>query len=406
MTAVVFVAPYLAETTLRFADAVATQPAVRLGLISQEPAERVSTGLRERLAAHWRVDNALDPRQLVGAVRQLEGVLGTVERLLGILEQLQETLGLVREELEIEGMGSETARRFRDKALMKSVLREAGLPCAGHCLAHSLSEAQDFASQGGFPLVLKPPAGAGATNTFRVDSATALADALRFSPPHASAPVLCEEFMTGDEHSFDSVFVDGRPAWHSVSRYLPAPLTVLENPWIQWCVLLPRDIGGEEYQEIREVGLRAVETLGMKTGLSHMEWFRRPDGSVAISEVGARPPGARITDLLSWAHDTNFYQLWARLMVTGEFEPPPRSYACGAVYLRGMGRGRVTAIEGLEEAQQEMGHLVVDAQLPQQGTLASDSYEGEGTVIVRHPETAVVEMALAELIARVKVVLA
>lgn len=406
MTVVVFVAPYLAETTVRFAGAVAALPGVRMGLVSQEPVERVPAGLRQRLAAHWRVDDALDSGQLVWAVRQIEQSLGKAERLLGILEQLQEALGAAREELGIDGMGRKAARRFRDKALMKSVLREAGLPCARHCLAHSVADAHEFAAAVGYPLVLKPPAGAGAKSTFRVDSASDLDAALALFSPNTDAAVLCEEFMTGDELSFDSVFVDGRPRWHSVSRYLPAPLTVIENPWIQWCVLLPRDIGGDEFREIVQVGLRAVEVLGLETGLSHMEWFRRPDGSVAISEVGARPPGARITDLLSWAHDTDFYRLWSRLMVTGSFEPPERLYACGAVYLRGMGRGRVSTIEGLAEAQREMGHLVVDARLPHSGDPVSDSYEGEGTVILRHPETDVVEEGLAQLISRVRIVLA
>jgi len=69
-------------------------------------------------------------------------------------------------------------------------------------------------------------------------------------------------------------------------------------------VLLPRENKGPQYDEIRRVGARALEVLGMQTGLTHMEWFRRRDGSVAISEVAARPPGAQITNLLSHAHET------------------------------------------------------------------------------------------------------
>ena len=117
--------------------------------------------------------------------------------------------------------------------------------------------------------------------------------------------MLLEEFLAGEEHSFDSVVVDGRLVWHSISRYLPTPLDVLENPWIQWCVLLPRDI--DEISDIAAVATRAVTALGLRTGLSHMEWFRRADGSVAVSEVGARPPGAQFMTLLSWAHDTDLY---------------------------------------------------------------------------------------------------
>jgi hypothetical protein len=141
----------------------------------------------------------------------------------------------------------------------------------------------------------------------------------------------------------------------------------------------------------------------MGTGMSHMEWFRRHDGTIAISEVAARPPGAQITTLMSYAHDTDMVKAWARLMVFGEFEPPARHYAAGAVYLRGMGRGRVAAIHGLEQAQQELGGLVVEARLPEIGQPNNEGYEGEGFIIVRHPETAVVEQALSRLASIVRV---
>ena len=138
--------------------------------------------------------------------------------------------------------------------------------------------------------------------------------------------------------------LDGEVVWHSINHYFPGPLEVLREPWIQWCVLLPREVDAPEYREIRDVAGRALTVLGLRTGLSHMEWFRRPDGGIAISEVGPRPPGAQFTTLISWAHDFDLYTAWARLMVFDEFEPQPRPFAAGAAYLRGQGRGRVRAV--------------------------------------------------------------
>ncbi|MDX1507146.1 MAG: hypothetical protein R3358_02620, partial [Woeseiaceae bacterium] len=152
-----------------------------------------------------------------------------------------------------------------------------------------------------------------------------------------------------------------------------------------------------------DTGLKA---LGLQTGLSHMEWFRLPDGRIAISEVGARPPGAQITSLLSYAHDIDFYRAWPRLMVFGEFDAPPRRYAAGAAYIRGQGRGSVRRIHGLGEAQKRFGDVVVEAKLPREGQPPSDSYEGDGYVIVRHPDTQVVEHALTEIVKTIRVELA
>src|SRR6185437_145024 len=111
---------------------------------------------------------------------------------------------------------------------------------------------------------------------------------LDVAPPAPDRPAQIEEFLSGDEGSYDSVMIDGRVVWDSVSDYLPTPLEVLRHPWMQWVVRLPRDIGGQEYAGIRQVAPDALRALGLRTGLSHMEWFRRPDGSVAVSEVGAR----------------------------------------------------------------------------------------------------------------------
>ncbi len=400
---VIFAAPYFTENAHRFIEATVGQTGVRVAVISQEPQEHLSQNLRDRIAAHWRVADIFDPAQLADAARRLSEHFGPVHRLYGAYEQLQVPLAEARAMLGVEGMSVEAAQNFRDKARMKNVLRAAGVPCARHMLAHDEAEGWSFANEVGFPLVLKPPAGAGAQGTFRVDDHEAFREALKISAPTPQQPVLIEEFVTGEEHSLETITVGGRAVWHSLTHYHPTPLEVLRNPWIQWCILLPREIDGPQYDDIRRAAEAALTALGMDTGLTHMEWFRRRDGSVAISEVGARPPGAQITTLVSRAHDIDFLHAWARVMVYGEFERPERRYAAGAAFLRGQGGGRVVAIHGLEQAGRELGGLVTDVKLPEMGQTPTGSYEGEGYVLLRHPETEVVRQALQRLVSTVRV---
>jgi ATP-grasp domain len=403
MVVAAFVAPYLLDATTRFAEAAAGLPGVELALITREPESHVPGHLRRRLAAHWQVDDALDPGQLAWAVTALGERIGPVQRLIGVLEHLQVQLAQVRDQLGIPGMDAATARNFRDKAQMKSVLRAAGVPCARHRLAESAAAAASFAAEAGYPLVVKPPAGAGAKSTFRLDDPGDLRVWLDAAPPAPGRPALLEEFLTGDEGSYDSAMTDGQIVWDSVSRYLPTPLEVLRNPWIQWAVLMPRDVGGPEYDGIRAIAPTALRALGLRSGLTHMEWFRRPDGSVAVSEVAARPPGAQITSMLCYAHDFDLYRAWAELMVHGTFASPPRTWSVGAVFLRGQGSGRVLAVHGLGELPPGVRSLVVESRLPGPGQLSSGSYEGDGYVIVRHPDTTVVTSALRSLVTTVRV---
>ena len=135
-----------------------------------------------------------------------------------------------------------------------------------------------------------------------------------------------------------------------------------------------------------------------------MEWFRRSDGSLAIGEIAARPPGANIVRMTGLAHDTDMYRAWARAELDGAFDGPfERRYAVGCAYLRGPGRGRVLRVTGVERANQAVGSLVVESRLPVAGAPKSDSYEGDGYVIVRHPDTDVVKAALTTIIETVHI---
>ena len=402
MPVVLFAAPILSENAARMIAAIAGLPDVRTGVISQAPLEDLPQPVRSQVS-HWRVVDVLDVAQLKEAVRQLEARLGPVDRLVAAYEQLQVPLAEVRAQRGIAGLPVEAARNFRDKARMKSLLRDAGLPCAAHRLAASVEEAVGCARALGFPIVVKPPAGAGAQATVKVDDVNALRAAAQAASPSAERPVLLEEYLTGQEHSFETVSIGGRAVWHSLTHYYPSPLEVLRNPWIQWSLILPREVEEPQYDDIRTAAFRALQVLGMGTGLTHMEWFRRPDGTIAISEVAARPPGAQIMTVISRAHDFDAVAAWARLMVFDEFSAPPRRYSVGAAYLRGQGNGRVKAVHGLDQVERELGSLVVDFKLPAPGQAPTGSYEGEGFVILRHAETAVVQQALHRLVSLVRV---
>jgi biotin carboxylase len=392
------------EATIRFLAAMVETPGSSVAVISSDPLEKFPDQVRAGLAGHWRIDDCLDVDQLTDAVAALQQNFDGVDVLTAILENLQVPMAQVRERLDIGGIGVEVAEQFRDKAQMKSVFADAGIPCARNCRADSPEEARNIFSQWQQPVVVKPLAGMGARNTFRINSSEDVERWLAQSPPSGDAPVLMEEFLTGQEFSFESILMNGELAWHSIGRYDPTPLTVLENPWIQWCVVLPREISGDEFSEIKSVGTKAVKALGLTTGLSHMEWFRRPDGSVAISEVGARPPGAQIVSLMSWAHDADMYSGWARLMIHGDFDPPTRKFAVGAAYLRAQGMGRqITSVTGLDQVSARTSQLVVESRIPAVGSSAADTYEGDGYVIVRSDETAEIDAALQEIISTIKV---
>lgn len=399
MRTVIFFAPFLLDATLKFIRAAASLPGVRLVVVTQDSRSMVPPG-----TIHWWIQDGTDSTQMIDAARGIAKTWGGVHRIVGVLENIQDQIAEVRAALRVPGTTPETARRCRDKSLMKTVLREAGLPVARHRLLRSHEDGMNFAKEIGFPMVIKPPAGAGCKATWQISSTEELNHVLTELRPSANHEILAEEFVKGQEYSYDTITINGKVVFRNILKYLPGPLDVTRNEWIQWCVLAPRSINTPEFAHIQEIGPKVNQALGINTAMTHMEWFGRADGSAVVSEIGARPPGAQFTTLISFAHGRNFYRVWAQAVIDEVFEGPiERSHASGCAYLRGPGQGRVAKVHNLDKAQALVGNLVVETSLPAAGRLKSSHYEGDGYVIVRHPETRVVEEALRVIIETVKV---
>jgi formate-dependent phosphoribosylglycinamide formyltransferase (GAR transformylase) len=399
---VVFVAPFFKSSVTEFVDAVSTIADVKVALISQDPWERFPEHVRNQVA-FWQVRDATSADDLTFATDQLGQRHGKAHRILSVTEQVQVQVAEVRERLGIAGMSPATIRKFRDKGVMKEAFRAAGVPCARHCAAHNVEEAHAFMKVVGFPVCVKPVDGAAAQATFKVDSMEVLDQILHASSLSQERPLMIEEFVVGEEFSFETFSLDGQHLWHSLTHYEPTPLNVVNNPWIQWKVICPFEIDDPRYDDIKIAGRKALDALGMQTGLTHLEWFRRPDGSIAISEIAARPPGAEIVTMINRCHDIDAANIWCQIMIRGHMpEIPPRKYAAGAAFLRGMGGGRVRAVHGLEVLD-HLGDMVVDKHIPQPGDPAAVTYEGEGFILVRHPETQRVREALSYIVDKVRV---
>lgn len=404
---VVYVCPFFSENTKDFIDALRRLPEIDLGIISQEPPEYLDEHLRRGIKGFYRVNDCLNAAELTHAASELSRAFGPIHRLLGPSEHIQVQLAQTRESLGIEGMDSETARNFRDKDRMKALWRKAGVPCARSRAVTRPEEAWELVRQVGYPVCVKPLDGAATQSTYRVEDDATLTEVLRASGPSERHPLQVEEWVTGTEHSFETVTINGRHIWHSLTHYIPGPLDAMQNPWIQYQVLLPREIDDPQFDDIRAAGRGALDALGVKTGLTHMEWFRKADNTIAISEVAGRPPGVSIMPLINRAHDIDFFTAWCRLMIHGEFDPPKeRKYAAGCAFLRGLGAGRVVAVHGLEEVLYNLGDLATDLRAPRVGQPKGLSYEGEGWLIVRHPETQKVRDALNYIVGNVRVELA
>jgi carbamoylphosphate synthase large subunit len=385
---VVFVEPFFPRNQREFARALAEAGATVIG-VGEYPADSLDDQLKGWLHHYERVPSVTDVAALTQAVRWVQDRLW-VDRLEATVEAHIMAAAQVREACTIPGTSVRTAWLCRDKPSMKETLRAAGVPTAASAAVSSAAEARAFAAEVGFPLILKPRSGAGASGTVRVDDGAALDDALGVFGGQGASSIAVEEFVEGHEGFYDTITVDGQVAVDFASHYYPNVLEAMRTRWISPEFISTNRIdAAPEYAELREMGRRVIGALGIGTSATHMEWFFGPKG-LKFSEIGCRPPGVGAWDLYSAGNDMDLYRAWAEAIVHGGTgAAPSRRFASGIVALRPSQDGTITGYSGVEELQQQLGGWVIDAHLPPPGTPTQGidhGYMANAYVRMRHPD--------------------
>ncbi len=357
-----------------------------LGL-SDQPEEALPPKARRALSGYRRVRNLFDEEAVTAEVVRWSRET-RIDRVECLWEVGMLVAGRIRDALGLPGLGRERTLPFRDKERMKLELDAAGLRTPSHARATRSDEVRAAAERIGYPLIVKPIAGGGSADTYRVDNGRELESIL---PRLRNVrEVSVEEFVEGDEFTYDTICIDGRVAYENVSWYRPRPLEEKTFEWISPQTFCLRDLDADLLAGGRRLGRDVLRALGFGTGFTHMEWFRKPDGEVVFGEIGARPPGARMVDLMNYAGDVDLFDGWAEAVVSGRFsQPRRRPYNTVMVVKRARGRGRIRAVVGLDRVRTRFGaHLVADELLPVgsprrdwKATSISDGY-----LILRHPE--------------------
>jgi carbamoylphosphate synthase large subunit len=385
---VVFVEPFFPPTQRQFVRALAEVGANVIG-VGESPSEMLDDQLKSWMSHYHHVPTVVDVGILTDAVRWIQDKVW-VDRLETTIEAHTMSVAQVRENCTIPGTSVHTAWLCRDKPSMKEALRAAGVPTAASTAADNAEQVQAFADAVGYPLILKPRSGAGAQDTTRVDNPAELAAALGAFGGQGTQSIAVEEFVEGHEGFYDTLSVDGWPALDFVSHYFPNVLDAMRTRWISPQFISTNRVDTEgDYQQLREMGQRVNEALGIGTTATHMEWFFGPKG-LRFSEIGCRPPGVGAWDLYSAGNDIDVYREWANAIVHGHVAArPSRRFATGIVALRPDNDGQITGYSGVDDIQARSGEWVIDAHLPSPGTPTQPpaaGYMANAYVRMRHPD--------------------
>ncbi|MBI5849429.1 MAG: ATP-grasp domain-containing protein [Planctomycetes bacterium] len=363
------------------------QVGARVFGVGDQPMQAIPAIAREALTDHLRIGNLWDEQKTVREVQDwMRG--RTIDRVECLWEPGMVLAARMREAFRVPGLDVERSITFRDKVRMKETLAKAGLRMPGHARCKTKSEVRAAVERFGFPAIVKPIAGAGSADTHRLDGKDDVERAL--STLDHVAEVTVEEFVEGEEFTYDTISIDGRPAYDNVSWYRPKPLVARQNPWISGQAIALRDLERKEIRVGRELGLRVLQALGFESGMSHMEWFRNGAGEAVFGEIGGRAPGGRLTHVMNYACNLDLFLGWAEAVCHKRFtQPIDRRFNAAVVFKRAEGEGTIRRIEGLDGLLARYGEHVAHIDLVRVGEQRRDWRQvvtGDGWIVVRHPE--------------------
>jgi biotin carboxylase len=355
--------------------------------LGDQPVDRLPAMAREQLSELWHIPGFSDEAAIVREVLR-RAAHTHIDQVESLWEPTMVLAARLREALMVPGMSVERTIPFRDKEAMKQVLDDAGIRTPRHFSATTSAGVREAAERIGYPVIVKPIAGAGSASTYRAGSASELETVL---PRMRRVPeVSVEEFIDAEEFTYDTICARGQPLFENICWYKPRPLVARQLEWVSPVTMALRDISVPHLAGGQRMGRAVLQALAFSDGFTHMEWYLKGDGEVVFGEIGARPPGARTVDIMNFATDSDLFERWAEAVVHGRFsEPVTRGYNAASVMKRAQGQGRITRIEGLAPLLAEYGDAVCAIDLLPIGSPRRDWLQtliSDGIVMVRHAE--------------------
>ena len=326
----VFISPNFPEAYWHFCAALADNGVTVLG-VGDCPYDGLRPELRQALTEYYKVDTLEDYDQVFRAVAYLSYRHGKIDWIESNNEYWLEQDARLRTDFNVTtGLKSDEIAKFKSKSLMKQFYVQAGVPVARYAPVTDLDAARAFIAQVGWPVIVKPDSGVGATATYKLKSEDDLVSFFAEKPP---VPYLMEEFVPGAVTTYDGVINSKGQVLFAASHISPTSIMDMVNEHEPCSYYVDKQIP----PEVEAAGRATLKAFGAASRFFHLEFFRltadKPGlgktGDITALEVNMRPAGGFTPDMLNFSQSVDVYQLWADMIAFDEARHSydgPRSY--------------------------------------------------------------------------------
>lgn len=294
--------------------------------IGDQPYDELMPQLRDSLTEYYRVSTMENYDEVYRAVAFFIFRYGRIDWLESNNEYWLERDAMLRTDFHIQsGFQAEDMHPIKCKSQMKEYYRRANIPTARYHMVDGPDDCRAFIETVGYPVVVKPDNGVGASHTHKLSCE---ADLLRFLNEQRlpDVPYIMEEFVHAEVNSYDAIIdANGEPMFET-GNVTPFSIMDIVNQNDNSIYYIVRELA----EDVRAAGRATVKSFGVRSRFVHFEFFRLTQdqpgmgkqGDVVALEVNMRPCGGFSPDMMNYANSTNVYKIWADMIAFGRSTLP------------------------------------------------------------------------------------
>ena len=296
--------------------------------IGDQPYDELLPELKESLNEYYKVDSLENYDEVYRAVAFFIFKYGRIDWLESNNEYWLERDAALRTDFHItSGFQTSDIPRIKYKSKMKEYYQKAGITTARYHLVDDFEGCRKFIDEVGYPVVVKPDNGVGASDTHKLSNDQELQRFLNIRGScHPDVPYIMEEFVHAEVNSYDAIIdANGNPIFEA-GNVTPMSIMEIVNDRDNSIYYIVNDLP----EDTRAAGRATVKSFGVKSRFVHFEFFRMTEdqasmgekGKIVALEVNMRPCGGFTQDMINFARSTNVYKIWADMIAFGGTDMP------------------------------------------------------------------------------------
>lgn len=333
----IFVSPHFPANYENFCIQLSLNGVTVLG-IGDTPYDNLSWQLKDALTEYYKVDSMENFDEMYRAVAFFCFKYGPIDGLESNNEYWLEQDAKLRTCFNIPGMKTADMDHVKYKSKMKPYYEAIGLPVARYHLVTDLDESKTFIDKVGYPVIVKPDNGVGASSTYKINNEEELK--AFHEDDFGDTVFIMEEFVPGEIFSYDSITDSNGDPMFETGNHTPISIMDSVNNKDNSVFYIEKKIA----DDLREIGRKTLKSFGVKSRFTHFEFFRLTEdhdylgkkGTLIGLEVNLRPSGGYSPDMMNYANSTNVYKDWADMVAFDKLTQSdyPDKYYCVSAGMR------------------------------------------------------------------------